>query len=58
MDTLLYVIVGAVVFGFIGWYLAPRRGREPVLWGIVCALTWLLGVIVLLVLPPKTPAMR
>lgn len=54
MDFLLYVIVWAVVFGFLGYYFAPKRGREPVMWAIICAITGLIGLIVLLVLPPKT----
>lgn len=53
MDFLLYVGIWAVVFGVLGYYFAPKRGREPVLWAIICAITGLIGFIVLMVLPPK-----
>jgi hypothetical protein len=54
MELLIWVAIWAAVFGFLGYYFAPKRGREPVLWAIICAITGLIGLIVLLVLPPKT----
>ncbi|MEP7378513.1 MAG: hypothetical protein ABI725_03025 [Chloroflexota bacterium] len=51
MEVLLYIVVWAVIFGTIGYALAPSKGREPVMWAVICAITGIIGVIVLLVLP-------
>jgi len=45
----VYVLI-MVVFGVIGATLAESRNREPVVWGIICALFPLLGILILLAL--------
>lgn len=53
MEYLLFAVIWAVIFGFLGYRLAPSKGRDPMMWAIICAITGIIGVIVLMVLPPQ-----
>lgn len=44
----------SILCGVIGYFLARSKGREPVLWAIICGVTWI-GIIVLVVLPARSP---
>lgn len=57
MEILLFYVVIAVIFGFLGYKYAPTRGRDATLWGVICALTGFVGLILLFVIPP-VPAAR
>lgn len=46
MIFIIYLIIG-VVFGYIGAKMAGARGRDPALWGLLCFLFPLLGVLAL-----------
>lgn len=48
-----FVIV--VVFAFIGGYWAHTKGRNPVLWGIICGLFPVIGLVILAFQKPVTP---
>jgi hypothetical protein len=63
MDTTLvgtgFLVLGAVVWVVCAVYAyqnAPRLGRNPWLWAIICIIFGPLGLMVLFVLPKNTPA--
>jgi hypothetical protein len=41
------LIIIALVFGIVGAKMADNRGRDRVSWAIACALTGLIGVLIL-----------
>ena len=49
---LIPLVMGAV-FAFIGYSIAKGKGREPVLWAVICFLFGLIGVIIIAVLPDQ-----
>ena len=63
MDTPTLVGTGFVVLGAVVWIVcavyayqnAPRLGRNPWLWAIICIIFGPLGLMVLFVLPKKQP---
>lgn len=51
-----FLLVGlfmSAVFAFIGYSIAKGKGREPVLWAVLCFFLGLLGVIIIAVLPDQ-----
>ena len=48
MEFLLFMVIFGVVTGVV----AHSRGREPVLWGILGALMFIIALPVLLCIPP------
>jgi hypothetical protein len=63
MDTPTLVGTGFVVLGAVVWIVcavyayqnAPRLGRNPSLWAIICIIFGPLGLMVLFVLPKNEP---
>ena len=49
----LVTLFMAAIFAFIGYSIAKGKGREPVLWAVICFLFGLLGVIIIAVLPDQ-----
>lgn len=47
MALWLILIVIGFLFALVGFEMAKKRGRDPVVWASICALTGLVGVIVL-----------
>lgn len=50
---LIIWLVVVFIFGFLGYTIAKGKGREPMLWAIVCALLGLIGLVIILVLPDQ-----
>ncbi|BCH63299.1 hypothetical protein RvVAT039_05150 [Agrobacterium vitis] len=44
----VFLCIVQIAFIFLGAAMAKERGRDPALWGVICGLTSLLGVIALL----------
>ncbi len=55
-DTALTTLVVAACSAFIGAYFARYKGRSMVLWAILAFVFPLVALMVLALLPAKTPA--
>lgn len=43
-----------LAIAFFGGYIADKKNRNPIVWGLVCFLTGLIGLLIIAVLPkPK-----
>ena len=51
-----YLIVTFALCGFFSAYVAGRKGRSPVAWWFVGALLPVVGLLLSLTLPPRSPA--
>ena len=43
----------AILCAYLGHRIAVSKGRGPVLWAVICFIFPLLGLIIILLLPPK-----
>jgi hypothetical protein len=48
----------AILCAYLGHKIAVSKGRGPVLWAIICFIFPLIGLIIILLLPPKVGAAR
>ena len=46
-------IIGGIIFAIICYIIADRKGRNPVLWGVLGFFFSLISLIVVLILPSK-----
>ena len=49
-------LIIALICAYLGHRIAVSKGRGPVLWAIICFIFPLIGLIIILLLPPKTAA--
>lgn len=59
MSMLLLMLLSLMALFFVwGFMVARRRGRSAILWGVVCALTFFIGIAILYSLGDGAPAQR
>lgn len=46
---MLLILFFAVIFAILGAYLADKMDMDPALWGIICFLFGIFGIIILLI---------
>jgi len=49
-------LIIALICAYLGHRIAVSKGRGPVLWAIICFIFPVIGLIIILLLPPKTAA--